>query len=160
LEEPHPSRSDLLACRRGLFDRHHRHVYVYCRRRTDAQAAADRMVETFLAAWRRIDDVPAGDVGLGWLSGVARRVLGERVSSRPAVPSPGGPGEEGRVGFGSDLGGGGGAPGRDTGEEVDYHARLEWSLHLSSSDGQSPRDRTAQAPRPPRTGADTTTARA
>jgi RNA polymerase sigma factor (sigma-70 family) len=60
---------------RGLFDGHYREVYAYCRRRTDAQAAADAATETFLVAWRRLDDIPDGDAALGWLYGVARRVL-------------------------------------------------------------------------------------
>ena len=60
---------------RRLFDRYHRQVYAYCRRRTDAETAADCLAETFLVAWRRIVDVPAGAAGLGWLYGVARRVL-------------------------------------------------------------------------------------
>ena len=58
-----------------LFDRYHGQLYAYCRRRTDAQTAADSLAETFLVAWRRIDDVPDGDAALGWLYGVARRVL-------------------------------------------------------------------------------------
>ena len=66
---------------RCLFDRHHREVYAYCRRRTDAQTAADCAAETFLVAWRRIDDVPDGDAGLGWLYGVARRVLANEFRS-------------------------------------------------------------------------------
>ena len=60
---------------RCLFDRYHRQVYAYCRRRSDAQTAADGLAETFLVAWRRIDEVPDGDAALGWLYGVARRVL-------------------------------------------------------------------------------------
>ena len=60
---------------RRLFDRHYREVFAYCRRRTDAQAAADAATETFLVAWRRLDDVPDGDAAVGWLYGVARRVL-------------------------------------------------------------------------------------
>jgi len=60
---------------RRLFDRYHRQVYAYCRRRSDAQTAADGLAETFLVAWRRLDDVPEGDAALGWLYGVARRVL-------------------------------------------------------------------------------------
>ena len=60
---------------RRLFDRHHREVYAYCRRRADADSAADAAAETFLVAWRRVDDVPDGDAALGWLYGVARRVL-------------------------------------------------------------------------------------
>ncbi len=58
-----------------LFDRHHREVYAYCRRRTDADTAADAAAETFLVAWRRLEDLPEGDAALGWLYAVARRVL-------------------------------------------------------------------------------------
>ena len=60
---------------RRLFDRHGHEVYAYCRRRTDAQTAADCAAETFLVAWRRLDDVPEGDAAAGWLYGVARRTL-------------------------------------------------------------------------------------
>ena len=60
---------------RRLFDRYHRKVFAYCRRRTDAQTAADCLAETFLVAWRRLDDVPEGEAALGWLYGVARRVM-------------------------------------------------------------------------------------
>ena len=60
---------------RRLFDRHSREVFAYCRRRIDAQTAADCAAETFLIAWRRLDDVPDGDAALGWLYGVARRTL-------------------------------------------------------------------------------------
>jgi RNA polymerase sigma-70 factor (ECF subfamily) len=60
---------------RRLFDRHHPEVYAYCRRRTDAETAADCLAETFLVAWRRIGDVPDGDTALPWLYGVARKVL-------------------------------------------------------------------------------------
>lgn len=67
------AQSDQRYC--SLFDRHHREVYAYCRRRTDAETAADCFAETFLVAWRRLDDVPDGDAALGWLYGVARRVL-------------------------------------------------------------------------------------
>jgi RNA polymerase sigma-70 factor (ECF subfamily) len=60
---------------RSLFDRHSQEVYAYCRRRTDAETAADCAAETFLVAWRRLDDVPDGDAALWWLYGVARRIL-------------------------------------------------------------------------------------
>jgi RNA polymerase sigma-70 factor (ECF subfamily) len=60
---------------RRLFDRYHREVYAYCRRRSDAETAADCLAETFLVAWRRIGDIPDGDAALGWLYGVARKVL-------------------------------------------------------------------------------------
>jgi RNA polymerase sigma-70 factor (ECF subfamily) len=58
-----------------LYSQHFRDVLAYCVRRTgtdDAYAAAN---EVFTIAWRRIDDVPAGDAGRPWLFVVARRVL-------------------------------------------------------------------------------------
>lgn len=59
-----------------LFDDQHRAVLAYALRRTsDAHDAADVVAETFLVAWRRIDDVPSGDPARLWLFGVARRVL-------------------------------------------------------------------------------------
>jgi RNA polymerase sigma factor (sigma-70 family) len=45
------------------------------RRAGSADDAADVIAETFLTAWRRIDDLPAGEAALPWLYGVARRVL-------------------------------------------------------------------------------------
>ena len=60
---------------RRLFDRYSSDVYAYCRRRTDAATAADAAAETFTVAWRRLEDIPNGDAALGWLYGVARRVL-------------------------------------------------------------------------------------
>jgi len=48
----------------------------YALRRTDnTDDAADVLAETFLAAWRRFDEVPAGDQARLWLYGTARRVL-------------------------------------------------------------------------------------
>ncbi|GAA3257763.1 RNA polymerase sigma factor [Nonomuraea helvata] len=48
----------------------------YALRRTDSvDDVADVIAETFLAAWRRLDDVPEGDAALLWLYGAARRVL-------------------------------------------------------------------------------------
>jgi RNA polymerase sigma factor (sigma-70 family) len=45
------------------------------RRSGDAEDAADAIAETFLIAWRRLDEVPHGDERRLWLYGVARRVL-------------------------------------------------------------------------------------
>jgi RNA polymerase sigma factor (sigma-70 family) len=45
------------------------------RRATRPEDAADVVAETMLVAWRRIDDVPAGDEARLWLYGVARHVL-------------------------------------------------------------------------------------
>jgi len=59
-----------------LFDRHRRAVLGYALRRVEQPAdAADVLAETFLVAWRRLDDVPAGSAALPWLLAVARRVL-------------------------------------------------------------------------------------
>nr|WP_243711221.1 sigma-70 family RNA polymerase sigma factor [Actinomadura sp. KC216] len=60
------------------------------RRTADPQDAADVLAETFLTAWRRLDDVPPGDQARLWLYGVARRILanhhrGERRRSALAA---------------------------------------------------------------------------
>ncbi|QKG24503.1 RNA polymerase sigma factor [Actinomadura verrucosospora] len=66
--------------RRHRFERvyaaHRARILGYALRRTaDPQDAADVLAETFLIAWRRLDDVPPGDAAKPWLYGVARRVL-------------------------------------------------------------------------------------
>jgi RNA polymerase sigma factor (sigma-70 family) len=59
-----------------LFDAHRRTVLAYVLRRVDdREDAADVLAETFLIAWRRLEDVPRGDGARPWLLGVARRVL-------------------------------------------------------------------------------------
>jgi len=67
-----------------IYDLHHRQVYAYCRRRTDAERAEDAVADTFLTAWRKIDQVPEDDEALPWLFAVAYRVLGHqwRAASR------------------------------------------------------------------------------
>jgi RNA polymerase sigma factor (sigma-70 family) len=61
---------------RTIFDDHRRAVLGYAlRRAADPADAADVLAETFLTAWRRLDDVPAGEAARAWLLGVARRVL-------------------------------------------------------------------------------------
>jgi RNA polymerase sigma factor (sigma-70 family) len=62
-----------------LFERLYRECYEdllrYALRRThQPEVAADVVADTFLVAWRRFDDVPAGN-GRAWLFGVARNVL-------------------------------------------------------------------------------------
>lgn len=60
----------------ALYDDYHGPVFGYVLRRTDSSDdAADAIAETFLIAWRRLDDIPAGDQARLWLYGVARRVL-------------------------------------------------------------------------------------
>lgn len=58
-----------------LYQRFHRHVYGYCRRRTHADKVEDAVADIFLTVWRRIDQVPEGDESLPWIYGVAFRVL-------------------------------------------------------------------------------------
>jgi RNA polymerase sigma factor (sigma-70 family) len=59
-----------------LYAEHHPHVFGYVMRRCScAEDAADAIAETFLVAWRRLDDAPAGEQIRLWLYGVARRVL-------------------------------------------------------------------------------------
>lgn len=87
-------RAEDLRGREQRFDRlygaHGRAVLAYAvRRASDEDDAADALAETFLVAWRRLDDVPGGDQALMWLYGVARRVLanqqrGERRRRRLA----------------------------------------------------------------------------
>lgn len=56
-----------------LFDANHEAVARYVWRRTRPDVVDDVVAETFLVAWRRLDDVPADS--LPWLLGVARRVI-------------------------------------------------------------------------------------
>lgn len=49
-------------------------ITAYFLRRTDTASARDGAAETFLVAWRRIDDIPQS-AELPWLYGTARRVL-------------------------------------------------------------------------------------
>lgn len=60
----------------ALFERTRLPLLAYAVRRVaDPSEAADVVAETYLVAWRRLDDVPAGDEARPWLFGVARRVL-------------------------------------------------------------------------------------
>lgn len=58
-----------------LYKTYFRHVYAYCYRRTGPDRADDAVAETFLTAWRKIDQVPEGPAVLPWLYGVARGVV-------------------------------------------------------------------------------------
>ena len=73
--------------RRGRFERIYEdnsHLILgYALRRTDDAAdAADVVADTFLVAWRRLDDVPEGERARLWLYGTARRVLANHYRSR------------------------------------------------------------------------------
>jgi RNA polymerase sigma-70 factor, ECF subfamily len=61
---------------RRLFADTERELVAYVVRRVERpEDAADVVAETFLVAWRRLNDVPAGDEARLWLYGVARRQL-------------------------------------------------------------------------------------
>jgi RNA polymerase sigma-70 factor, ECF subfamily len=55
------------------FDEHFRAVSAYALRRTTPAEAEDVVAETFLVAWRRLDELP--EEAKPWLLGIARRVL-------------------------------------------------------------------------------------
>jgi RNA polymerase sigma-70 factor (ECF subfamily) len=57
----------------ALFAATHRQVRAYALRRAAPEVAQDAVAETFVVAWRRLDEVP--DPALPWLLGVARRTL-------------------------------------------------------------------------------------
>lgn len=80
---------------RSIYDLHAGGVTAYALRRCGANDAADVVAETFLVAWRRLDDVPPEPETRPWLLGVTRRVaanqlrgdrrrseLGRKLSSR------------------------------------------------------------------------------
>jgi RNA polymerase sigma-70 factor (ECF subfamily) len=64
----------------ALFREHVAGVASYCRwclrSRGDAE---DAVAEVFLVAWRRLDDVPAGEASRAWLLATARRVVANEV---------------------------------------------------------------------------------
>jgi RNA polymerase sigma-70 factor, ECF subfamily len=62
-----------------LFRENYPAVRAYALRRASRDAAQDVVADTFLVAWRRLDDVPAD--ALPWLYGVARRVLANQRRS-------------------------------------------------------------------------------
>jgi RNA polymerase sigma factor (sigma-70 family) len=62
-----------------LYDRHYRSVLGYVLLRAEQDAAEDVVSETFLVAWRRLDDLP--DPVLPWLLGVARNLLYKQYHS-------------------------------------------------------------------------------
>ena len=60
----------------AVYAANHTPILGYVLRRTsNPDDAADVIAETFLTAWRRLDDVPADADARLWLYGVARRVL-------------------------------------------------------------------------------------
>ncbi len=74
-----PPRTDAAARQvrfEAVYAANHVSILGYALRRTACpDDAADVLAETFLTAWRRLDELPNGDEARLWLYGVARRVL-------------------------------------------------------------------------------------
>lgn len=58
-----------------LYKSHFKAVRAYCLRRLPAMDANDTTAEVFLAAWRRIEDVPIDERELPYLYGIARNMV-------------------------------------------------------------------------------------
>jgi RNA polymerase sigma factor (sigma-70 family) len=65
----------------ALYRGHYREVRDYCRRRVQENVLDDVVAETFLTAWRRLDDIPEGVRARFWLYCVAYRVIGHQWRS-------------------------------------------------------------------------------
>lgn len=62
-----------------LFRQHAGTVTAWAQRRdTDAERAQDLVAETFMVAWRRLEDIPAGDER-PWLLGVAGKIRANQL---------------------------------------------------------------------------------
>jgi RNA polymerase sigma-70 factor (ECF subfamily) len=59
-----------------LYRQHFRTVLRYALARAEPERAKDAVADTFLIAWRRLDDVPSDPAA--WLLGVARKVLADQ----------------------------------------------------------------------------------
>jgi RNA polymerase sigma-70 factor (ECF subfamily) len=59
----------------ALHEAHKLEVLAYCTRRLGRIDAADACSETFLVAWRRLDDIPPPPKTLPYLYGIASRVV-------------------------------------------------------------------------------------
>jgi RNA polymerase sigma-70 factor, ECF subfamily len=66
---------------RLIYQAHYRAIAAYARRRLGTNDADDVVADTFLVAWRRLEEIPSGDLTLPWLYGVARRVTSQRRRS-------------------------------------------------------------------------------
>lgn len=64
-----------------LYRNHHGAIRDFCRRRVAGDLVDDAVAETFLTAWRHVDDVPEDDEARLWLYRVAYRVIGHQYRS-------------------------------------------------------------------------------
>ena len=88
---------------RKAFDDYFDAITRYCFRRLPLSTASDAVASVFVVAWRKIDEMPAGEETLPWLYGVARNevrtfrrslrrstALWVKLSGQPTYP-PAGP---------------------------------------------------------------------
>jgi RNA polymerase sigma-70 factor (ECF subfamily) len=67
----------------ALFEGYGADIVAYCGWRAgSAHDAQDAAADVFLTAWRRLDEVPAGDAARVWLYATARRVIANQRRSR------------------------------------------------------------------------------
>jgi RNA polymerase sigma factor (sigma-70 family) len=66
-----------------LFEVYRSDIVAYCGWRASSPSdAQDAVAEVFLAAWRRLDELPDGDAARVWLYATARRVIANQRRSR------------------------------------------------------------------------------
>ncbi|WP_327304868.1 sigma-70 family RNA polymerase sigma factor [Streptomyces sp. NBC_01298] len=58
----------------AIYQRHYANIESYIRRRCEPAQVSDLVAEVFMAAWRRLGDIPPTST-LPWLYGVARNIL-------------------------------------------------------------------------------------
>jgi RNA polymerase sigma-70 factor (ECF subfamily) len=62
-----------------IYDAYSGLILAYAARRTlDPEDALDVVSETFIVAWRRVEELPPADEARLWLFGIARRILANR----------------------------------------------------------------------------------
>ncbi|MFP3883558.1 MAG: RNA polymerase sigma factor [Actinomycetota bacterium] len=59
----------------ALYEKYRQQVFAYCTRRVGSSEAADACAETFLVAWRRLEEVPEPPDTLPYLYGIAANVI-------------------------------------------------------------------------------------
>lgn len=66
----------------AVYQAHFTAIRAYCMRRLPVAEANDAASEVFLAAWRRIEDLPPGDGALPYLYGIARNKVAHAKRSQ------------------------------------------------------------------------------
>src|SRR5262249_25294419 len=78
LRVPMDTSAERQAAFQRLYREHYRAIVAYALRRRGAEDGDDLVAETFLVAWRRLEDIPGGELTRPWLYAVARRTLLQR----------------------------------------------------------------------------------